>query len=336
VTRWANADGGRDIAAAGGVLWRPATGDGLTPGTPAAAGIPAAGAAVEVAIVHRQRYDDWSLPKGKLHAGEHPLLAACREVREEAGVEPVVGRRLPQQEYRLGPDRKTVDYWTMSPRDIAATTMFAPNDEVDQVRWVRPADAATWLTYDRDRQLLRAFLAVPPDAAMLLLVRHARAGHRDGWPGEDRLRPLDGAGRRQAEGLRAALRYFQPDRVLAADNVRCVETVEPLAEELGVPVATEPALTEQAFGVDVGRGLRRVQEIVALGGRSVLCSQGGVIPPIITAMSRQDGLPLPEISARKGSVWALSFVDDRLAAADYYPDLADRGTHTTGPGGRTR
>jgi 8-oxo-dGTP pyrophosphatase MutT (NUDIX family) len=78
VTRWANADGGRDIAAAGGVLWRPATGDGLTPGTPAAAGIPAAGAAVEVAIVHRQRYDDWSLPKGKLADGEHPLLAACR------------------------------------------------------------------------------------------------------------------------------------------------------------------------------------------------------------------------------------------------------------------
>lgn len=333
MTHRGNAAGGVDIEAAGGVLWRPGSGNGLGP---AAGG--RAGAAVELAIVHRQRYDDWSLPKGKLHEGEHPLLAACREVTEETGVEPVVGRRLPQQEYRLGPDRKTVDYWTMTPRDIGATGTFRPNDEVDQVRWVRPAEAATWLSYDRDRELVRTFLAVPPGGSMLLLVRHARAGDRHSWPGDDRLRPLDGSGRLQADALRTALRFFRPDRVLAADNVRCVDTVRPLAGELGLPVEAEPALTEQAFGVDVGRALRRIQELVRLGGRSVLCSQGGVIPHIIKTAGRDGGVRLPEIPARKGSVWALSFVDDRLAAADYYPDLAEhggQGRHTTGPGGRT-
>jgi 8-oxo-(d)GTP phosphatase len=323
VSERAQRAGGLHIRAAGGVLWRPAAGTGS--GSPS----------LELAIVHRQRYDDWSLPKGKLADGEHPLLAACREVHEETGVQPVAGRRLPEQEYRLGPDRKTVDYWAMSPRDIATTVSFTPNEEVDQVRWVRPAEAGTWLSYDRDRDLVRTFLAVPPPSAMLLLVRHARAGDRSAWAGDDRLRPLDETGRRQARGLRLSLRCFWPDRILAADNLRCVDTVRPLADDLGIPVEAEPALTEQAFDADSGRALRRIRELIALPGRSVLCSQGGVIPNIIHAVGWQSGVALPEVPARKGSVWALSFVDDKLVAADYYPDLAEV-KDATGPGGQTQ
>jgi 8-oxo-dGTP diphosphatase len=335
------------------VLWRPAAAAGGPRGAagsvaagPAAAGPASAGAAsgraasggvgagLELAIVHRPRYDDWSLPKGKLSAGEHPLLAACREVQEETGVNPVAGRRLPPQEYRLGPDRKTVDYWAMTPRAGAATA-FTANDEVDQVRWVRPAEAVTWLSYDRDRELVRAFLAVSPASTMLLLVRHARAGERASWSGDDRLRPLDALGRAQAQTLRRSLRCFWPDRVLAADNLRCLDTVRPLAEDLQVPVEAEPALTEQAFTADPKRALRRIRELVALRGRSVLCSQGGVIPDIIHAVGQQSRLALPEVPARKSSVWALSFVDDRLVAADYYPDLAEV-TNMAGPGGQTQ
>jgi 8-oxo-(d)GTP phosphatase len=335
VTERSQRAAGADIRAAGGVLWRPAAGTagGPSAGGPKPSAAPVPG--VELAIVHRQRYDDWSLPKGKLADGEHPLLAACREVQEETGIEPVTGRRLPQQEYRLGPDRKTVDYWAMTPRPGTVLTAFTPNDEVDQVRWVRPAEAVTWLSYDRDRELVRAFLAVPPAAAMLLLVRHARAGDRSSWVGDDRLRPLDEMGRAQAQTLRRSLRCFWPDRVLAADNLRCLDTVRPLAEDLGVPVEAEPALTEQAFTADPQRALRRIRDLIALGGRSVLCSQGGVIPNIIHAVGRQSRLALPEVPARKSSVWALSFVDDRLIAADYYPDLAEVA-NMAGPGGQTR
>jgi phosphohistidine phosphatase SixA/ADP-ribose pyrophosphatase YjhB (NUDIX family) len=309
---------GLRISAGGGVLWRPALGHGnpLDP-NPGVSGPP-----IELAMVHRPRYDDWSLPKGKLHGGEHPLLGAVREVMEETAIEPVVGRRLPQQEYRLGPDRKTVDYWAMTPRAIGAAG-FTPNDEVDELRWVRPAEAGTWLSYDRDRELIRAFLAVPPaEAATLLLVRHARAGDRSAWRGDDDLRPLEEAGRAQAARLRDGLRWFWPERVLSADILRCVDTVRPVAEELGLPVEPEPALTERAFDADEDRTLRRVKELVALGGRSVLCSQGGVIPAVVRTLARASGLHLRHVRARKGSVWALSFVDDRLTAADYYPDLA--------------
>jgi 8-oxo-dGTP pyrophosphatase MutT (NUDIX family) len=374
-------EGGLDIRAAGGVLWRPtpaaagldgasgasgagrsgaaggvagpATADGPGTGRPGAAdgaGRPGSsagahgaggpgwsGGAAELAIVHRPRYDDWSLPKGKLRDGEHPLLAACREVHEETGVRPVVGRRLPEQEYRLGPDRKVVDYWSMSP-DPRSPTEFVPNDEVDRIRWVRPAEAGTWLSYDRDRDLLRSFLTVPPATAILLLVRHGRAGDRSAWAGEDRLRPLDAAGRAQADALRRTLRCFGPDRVLSADNIRCVDTVRPLAEDIAVPVETEPALTEAAYDADPARGLRRIRAVVALGDRSVLCSQGGVIPRMVRAFAERGDVRLTEVPARKGSVWALSFVDDRLVAADYYADL-DRvltgPPDRTGPGGWT-
>lgn len=292
------------VRAAGGVLWRPGP-DGV----------------VRVAIVHRPRYDDWSMPKGKLGKREHPLQAAVREVLEETGVRAVVGRRLPSQEYTLGPDRKTVDYWAMTAPDDGD---FVVTDEVDALRWVRPVEAATWLSYDRDRDLLREFQSVSPPTATVLLLRHAKAGSRSSWPGGDLLRPLDAAGRAQAEGLRRALRWFGPERVLSAEPLRCVQTVEPLAVDLGVPVGLEPALAEEAYGKDPDRGLEQLLAVAAAGGRAVVCSQGGVIPDLVGRLAAEHGVPLPKrkVPARKSSVWTLSFVDSRLVAADYYPDLA--------------
>ena len=302
---------GERILAAGGMLWRPvATG-------------------IELCLVHRPRYDDWSLPKGKLHPGELPLAAAVREVTEETGVHPVVGRRLPTQRYELGPDRKYVDYWTMTPADGT----FVATDEVDSLRWVTPALAATTLTYDRDRNLVATFAAEPVPTAMVLLVRHAKAGSRSRWKGEDAQRPLDAAGRTQAEGLRQALRWFGPTAVRTADLVRCTQTVAALAEDLGLPVGSDPALSEEAYGKDPAAALERVQAAAAAGGVTVLCSQGGVIPDLLDTLAERDGVTLgrragSKIPARKASTWALSFVDTRLVAADYHPDLALAGRFT--------
>jgi 8-oxo-(d)GTP phosphatase len=296
---------GERILAAGGVLWRPvATG-------------------IEVCLVHRPRYDDWSLPKGKLNSGELPLAAAVREVTEETGVHPVVGRRLATQHYELGPDRKYVDYWAMTPADGS----FVATDEVDSLRWVAPADAATALTYDRDRELVAAFAAQPVPTATVLLVRHAKAGSRSRWKGEDGQRPLDSSGRAQAEGLRHALRWFGPTAIRSAEPVRCLQTVAPLAEDLGLQVGLEPALSEEAYEKDPVAAQERVAAAAAVGGVTVLVSQGGVIPGLIGTLAERDGVTLgrragTKIPARKASAWALSFVDSRLAAADYHPDLA--------------
>jgi 8-oxo-dGTP diphosphatase len=106
----------------------------------------------EVAVVHRPRYDDWSFPKGKLDAGESWEDAALREVWEEIGLQCRLGDELSPTAYRDNKGReKVVRYWLMEPIDGT----FEPNDEVDEMRWVRPAEAESLLSYDRDRDLLR-------------------------------------------------------------------------------------------------------------------------------------------------------------------------------------
>ena len=116
-------------------------------------GIQAAGGVVlrdgRVAVVHRPRYDDWSLPKGKLDAGESFEEAALREVEEETGLRCRLVRELPAVEYEVKGRPKVVRFWAMEVED---ETPFVPNDEVDEVHWLEPAEALAQLSYDRERE----------------------------------------------------------------------------------------------------------------------------------------------------------------------------------------
>ena len=110
----------------------------------------------QVLLVHRPRYDDWTLPKGKLDPGETFEEAALREVREETGLRCTLGPELASTEYRDNKDRpKVVRYWLME----VEGGEFEPNDEVDAVCWLPVAEAAERLTYDRDADLVAA---LPP------------------------------------------------------------------------------------------------------------------------------------------------------------------------------
>jgi 8-oxo-dGTP diphosphatase len=115
--------------------------------------------AVEVLAVHRPRYDDWSLPKGKLKAGEAWEAGALREVEEETGLRCTIERELESIEYldRKG-RRKRVRYWLMRPVNGGDVDRFEPNDEVDRVRWLPAADAAKALDYRHDRDLVRELI----------------------------------------------------------------------------------------------------------------------------------------------------------------------------------
>jgi 8-oxo-dGTP pyrophosphatase MutT (NUDIX family) len=110
------------------------------------------GSGIELVLVHRPAYDDWSFPKGKLHAGESDLQAALREVEEEVGVRGVLGRDLGTISYIDGRGRpKVVRYWEMA---VADSVDLRPANEVDDARWVSVADARGLLTYDHDRSML--------------------------------------------------------------------------------------------------------------------------------------------------------------------------------------
>jgi 8-oxo-dGTP diphosphatase len=298
----------RVVAAAGGVVWRPADEGGAAGG-------------IEVAVAHRPRYDDWSLPKGKLDRGEDLLTAAVREVGEETGLVVLLGRRSARTSYPVAQGTKRVDYWLMR----AVGGGFEPNDEVDQLRWLPPAAARQLVTHEHDRAVLddAARDDVPREPA-LLLVRHASAGERDDWDGPDELRPLDARGRAQAARLADVLPLFGPSAVLAAQRTRCRETVEPLAARLGVDVLPAVALGEEEFGADPRAGLALVEQLLGTRDRpgvTVVCSQGGAIPSVLRALGvRWEGAAGVWPPSAKGSVWALGGHPGALAA-DYYRDL---------------
>ncbi|GAA2263487.1 NUDIX hydrolase [Streptomyces amakusaensis] len=138
---------GEPVLAAGCVLWRHAPGED--------------GDGVEICLVHRPKYDDWSHPKGKLKSGESALAGAVREVLEETGAHCEPGPELPAVRYLVEGRPKEVRYWA------AETTggAFAPNSEVDHVRWLSPAKARELLTQERDAELVTAFLDARGPAA---------------------------------------------------------------------------------------------------------------------------------------------------------------------------
>jgi len=312
--------GDAEVRAAGGVVWRDGQGG---PGD------------VEIAVVHRPRYDDWSLPKGKLDPDEHVLAAACREVIEETGLQPVVGVRLPSTSYLVAPRGahsgpglvpKVVDYWAMR----VAGGEFTRNDEVDGLAWLPPEEAAARVTHEHDAGVVRTFAALPPITATLLLVRHGKAGDKREWEGRDAERPLEASGQAQAVWLAELLPWFRPERVLSATKVRCVQTVEPLASALGQKVVTEAVFDEESYGDDPAAVVRRFRELAAGGGVSAVCSQGGLIPGVIGELVEADDAvvdPNPaahrdgNVRSRKGSVWALHFAGERLVQADYLPTI---------------
>ena len=131
------------VRAAGTVLWRRSPYDG----------------GVEIALVHRPRYDDWSLPKGELKRGEDFAAAAVRETREETGMHCELGRTLPVTRYLVQGRPKEVRYWSAR----AGEGGFVPSDEVDRMVWLPPVAARHRLSHDRDRPVVDAFLAALAD-----------------------------------------------------------------------------------------------------------------------------------------------------------------------------
>jgi 8-oxo-dGTP diphosphatase len=282
------------VEAAGAVVWRP--GDDT----------------LQVLLIHRTRYDDWSFPKGKLDPGEQALEAAVREVQEETDVVVRLGPLLTRHEYRVERPPgaiKRVTYWSAVPRDGAGadTEAFRPNDEVDQVRWVDIDAAPRQLTYARDAAVLERFCTSAQAQAHLshplVVLRHGEALPRKAWRGDDRRRRLSENGCAQAERLAPLLAAYGIERVLSSDAVRCARTVRPYARSADVPIDKDRRWSEDGARP---REIRDMVQAMALSDDCVVvCTHRPVLPSVFEAL----GLDPPRLEPgealvvhRRGSV----------------------------------
>ena len=298
------------IQAAGAVAWRPAA--------DAAAGI-------EVLLVHRPKYDDWSLPKGKREPGEHVLLTAVREVFEETSVHAVLGPQLRTTRYPVAGRPKQVEYWSaFSPAAPAAAS-----HEIDAVSWVPLPQARGLLSYADDADVIASL--TPRPTVPLIVVRHASAGQKSDWDGDDLLRPLDAGGEQDAWLLADLLSCFAPAaRVVSSPALRCIQTMRPYAARFGGSVEVEAALAVSGRGPvsslgrtdhgDVFRNLFR--GLVADARPTVVCLHRENLPRALEAACGELGVPRPAIapdrSLPKGGFWVVHAAAGELAALERY------------------
>lgn len=262
---------------------------------------------VRLVIVHRPAYDDWTLPKGKCEPGESWEACALREVEEETSLRCHLLGAIGTTEYVDGKGRpKQVRWWLMRPEagDLRGQT------EVDEARWVTPAEAAGVLTYERDRSLLQPLLR----ETRLIVVRHAAAGDRDRWTAPDHLRPLDKRGQEQARLLAQRLRGESIDRLVSSPYARCMQTLAPLGAALGKEVEEVPELGE-------GHGLDGVEPLLISGRSVVACTHGDVLDELLDEL-RREGLVAAGAKASKGSAWVLRCHAGLIQAAAYLPPPA--------------
>ena len=291
------------IRAAGAVAWRLGPDGGET----------------QVLLVHRTKYDDWSLPKGKQEPGEPLPMTAAREVLEESGARLTLGRRLISVRYKVSGRPKRVHYW--SARVAATDAAAVPNTEVDQVAWLPLAQAGERASYGHDVNVLEDFAARPADTVPLILVRHAKAVTKSAWKHDDASRPLDDSGRADAEALSALLARFAPAaRVISSPALRCVDTVRPYAELTGSRVQAESSLEISRTGAGVCAAV--IADVVVAGEPAVLCAHRENLPTLLAAAGDMLGAALPP-SGRDdplptGGFWVLHMADGALAAADRY------------------
>ncbi|MFK4084278.1 NUDIX domain-containing protein [Kribbella sp. NPDC020789] len=263
------------VIAAGGVVWRERRGSR------------------QVLLVHRPRYDDWSLPKGKLTQHEHVLLAARREIEEETGVQVLLGPSLGVQRYQIRKNgstaEKLVHYWSAV---LAADGGFQPSDEVDKIDWLPVDKARARLSYPRDVDILDVLDRMAPVESTLVLVRHAEAVKRKNWDGKDTLRPLTPTGTAVAQRLSDVLAGFGVDRLISSDAERCASTLTPYADAVGRRTHLWPEISERGYDANPD-GLRGLRERVWKPGKvTAVCSHRPVLP----ALQRELGLKVGKFS----------------------------------------
>ena len=277
------------MRAAGALVWREKGGD------------------LQVLLVHRPRYNDWSFPKGKLESGESLCACAVREVAEETGVQVRLEQPLETVRYRLGDGtRKEVRYWAARELDRGSPALAvrgriprASRSEIDGVQWMGVKEARKRLDHAIDRDLLGSLVDLWEDDKLdtwtLVLVRHARAVKRSVWnrpkkrtaEQDEATRPLTGDhGRARARALAPILAAYGVGRAISSPWRRCCDTMAPYCRAAGLKLELEPAITEHAHATAPKTTRKVVERALRMReGPVALCTHRPVLPAVMDVVA---------------------------------------------------
>lgn len=265
------------VYAAGGVVWRIVDGK------------------LKILLIHRTKYRDLTLPKGKVEPGEMLAETAVREIREETGIAVRLGPPVGVSRYRMpSKKQKIVHYWAAEATDLAIRmSSFVPNKEIAAIEWVGLKKARSRLSYPVDIEIVEEFVRLVDDRAIdtfpLIVLRHAKAVSRDEWDGEDAARPLSPRGKKQSQAIVGPLLAFGVRRIVSSDAERCVRTVNPVASAISKRVDRTRLLSQDAWE----QGTSDVRTVVGDRVRArkpvVLCSHGPVLPDLLSEIALATG-----------------------------------------------
>lgn len=292
------------IRAAGGVVWRRnEIGE------------------IETAIVHRPRYDDWSLPKGKVDSNETLLACAYREIMEETGLQVRMGQYIDQIKYYSVDGEKEVSYWCA--QAIEDGSHFQPNSEVDQLLWIELDAALEKLSRESDVEILSKFIEMDFDATPLIMLRHAKALARKEWQSGDEDRPLDQMGQLQAKRMLSIYQAYAPTQIHTSDAVRCYDTVIHMTKALGLDPIVTNHLSEYTFEKNKDKALDYAKELAerVITDKKVilLCSHNPILPRMLEKVTKKSKIDLPESKLLPGDAWVIFFKKKKVVGIEIIP-----------------
>ena len=268
---------------------------------------------IEVLIIHRPKYDDWTFPKGKAEIGEPLIACAYREVLEETNIETAFGPYLGEVEYLTNDGKKKVSFWSAK---VIKEKEFNSNAEVDQLKWVEVTKVKELLTLDTDRKILEQFLRIEPDTKPLVLLRHAKAVTRDEWQGEDDDRPLDSYGQNQAKRLLAMYQVFNLEQIHSSDAVRCYDTVVAIAKGLSIKLEVTGKLSESTFKKDKEKAFDYAKDLMKLNESILLCSHNPILPKILNKLTKKSEVDADEGKLLPADGWVIHRIGKEVIQID--------------------
>ena len=271
---------------------------------------------IHVCLVHRSRYNDWSLPKGKREANESLIACAYRETLEETGYSSIFGQYLGEIEYTYSSEKKTIKYWAAEARSQERN--FSTS-EISDIEWLPISAALSRVNYESDKEILRRFNTIDVDAATLILLRHCKAISRDDWRRGDIDRPLADIGITQSMRLAHDLFPYEITEIYTSPAERCMSSVLPIAQKKNVSIRVDWSIEEERFAKNKADALETITRIMKAGEGALLCSHNPVLPHIVKKLIDKFVIEVDTVSLEPADAWIIHHLLGEVIAIDSLP-----------------